>query len=590
MRARARHSTERARLEQGLWRDRRGETLVMAAALLLATSSATRISLGTRTLNASRLGLPSTLPVFGGYSGSAASPIVPPLNASLACSDSCPDDIIKHQIQISAPTLPYRSFDDYDCGGTCGRARVPGVQRTIPTILYESDAYRATLYPDRGGKLASLYHKPTGRELLFDNPVWQPGRLGRLNAWTSGGIEWNWPRHGHTVFHMQPLWAVEVATSRGPVLRLFEFDREMNTTFQVDLWAAADAASAKEHDAPFYAHVKLTNPNDHDVDGYWWTNMAVPLAATSRVAYTDGTYAVVSGGSDGLALVPFPHFSETPSTMSPAAHANPLFNAVDHSYPAAYYTARENFIRPNNNGTTPALARALMGIVDTTSGKGALHAQSSELGGRKFWAWGNDWNDVGRMDFLSACPGPTDGSCEGAYLEMQAGVALTQMQTFPLGARSSLEWTEAWSAWRAPPASVRSSYDEAVERARADFPATKAQFGEVRDPIAIPNSLCSLLPRSCCYPRPYLAQRPRSCAPPTTSFPSQHRWIDGCGPSLSYPRAGSCGAAPLTAACTSCSPSSSSRPRCRLTRLICGCLSGGRGTSCLHKALSPMPR
>ena len=74
----------------------------------------------------------------------------------------------------------------------------------------------------------------TRRELLFRNPVYQPAELARLNAWTSGGVEWNWPRLGHTVFTSAPVFVAEVETDRGgPLLRIYEFDREMNTTYQV---------------------------------------------------------------------------------------------------------------------------------------------------------------------------------------------------------------------------------------------------------------------------------------------------------------------------------------------------------------------
>ena len=44
-----------------------------------------------------------------------------------------------------------------------------------------------------------------------------------------------------------------------------------------------------------------------------------------------------------------------------------------------------------------------------------------------------------RMDFLSS-PG------SGRYIEMQAGVAPTQSQTFTLGSNDALEWTETISA------------------------------------------------------------------------------------------------------------------------------------------------
>lgn len=59
---------------------------------------------------------------------------------------------------------------------------------SMEVVLLETESWKATVEPRYGGKLSSLVYKPTGSELLFKNPVFQPGALGRLNAWTSGGF------------------------------------------------------------------------------------------------------------------------------------------------------------------------------------------------------------------------------------------------------------------------------------------------------------------------------------------------------------------------------------------------------------------
>ena len=208
-------------------------TLALAVASLMPAVSlaTTSISLGTRQMNVSALHAPSTLPTFGGVTNSLPSPSLRPgLATDSDTDDTCPDEIQENQITIAAPTLPYRIYNDYDCGGGCGLARAKGNPGEIPTVVMESANYKALVYPSHGAKLASLVHKPSGKQLLFDNPVFQPGDLGRLNAWTSGGVEWNWPRHGHTVFTVAPLYVAEVQTERGPIVRLYEFDREMNST------------------------------------------------------------------------------------------------------------------------------------------------------------------------------------------------------------------------------------------------------------------------------------------------------------------------------------------------------------------------
>lgn len=155
----------------------------------------------------------------------------------------------------------------------------------------------------------------------------------------------------------------------------------------------------------FWVHVKLTNTLvDHAIDGYWWTNIAVPLHNTSRVLFP-ADYAAVSGAKDGkLSCVRFPEFPDDPGTLGVDLTADwpgattlsgvgslGLDNThrfhTDHSYPAAYYTARENFIGMDSR---EPMVRAFMGIIDTETGDGTLHCQTQEQRGRKYWAWGND--------------------------------------------------------------------------------------------------------------------------------------------------------------------------------------------------------
>ena len=233
---------------------------------------------------------------------------------------------------------------------------------------------------------------------------------------------------------------------------------------------------SSDADGAFYAHVKLANPNPHPIDAYWWTNIGVPVDNTSRVLYSDSPVAVVSGGADGLAGVPFPFYAEDTKTLAPARAAQTGFAAVDHSYPANFFVARENFIRPANASAPDP--RALMGIVDVATGKGTAHVQTREAGGRKFWAWGHDASDYNRMLFLSSCGGdasalPAD-ACHGRYLELQAGVAPTQSNTFPMGPKASVEWTEAWAPIDAKPAALSGDYAQAVAAAKASFDSAAA--------------------------------------------------------------------------------------------------------------------
>ena len=185
----------------------------------------------------SQLGDPNPLPVFR-RQRQLTSHGTPSPNLSLEERENV-FDWGSHSI------LPYQIQDNYD------RSQQPG---HMPAIFIENEFLRLTIYPQYGGRLASIYYKAEERELLFHNPVFQPANLGVLNAWFSGGIEWNGLIPGHTPFTCGPVFSAVVRTERGPILRLYEFDRIREATWQVDLFLPPD-------EARLWAHGKIINPN-----------------------------------------------------------------------------------------------------------------------------------------------------------------------------------------------------------------------------------------------------------------------------------------------------------------------------------------
>ncbi|HEY3478316.1 MAG TPA: DUF5107 domain-containing protein, partial [Streptomyces sp.] len=97
--------------------------------------------------------------------------------------------------------LPVSVLDGY------GRDRAPA---ELDALVIENDRLRATVLPALGGRLHSLLHKPTGRELLYRNPVLQPAAFGLAGAWFSGGVEWNLGATGHAAHTCTPLHAARV--------------------------------------------------------------------------------------------------------------------------------------------------------------------------------------------------------------------------------------------------------------------------------------------------------------------------------------------------------------------------------------------
>jgi len=69
--------------------------------------------------------------------------------------------------------------------------------RTYKAIVLENEYLRATILPELGGRLYSLYDKTANREVFYRNRSVKYGLVALRGAWISGGIEFNFP-NGHS--------------------------------------------------------------------------------------------------------------------------------------------------------------------------------------------------------------------------------------------------------------------------------------------------------------------------------------------------------------------------------------------------------
>lgn len=336
-----------------------------------------------------RLGRPSNLPRFRWQQPTPNRPTPP--NVGLTEEES------RHSFNWGEDSiLPYQVTDDYD------REVRPG---TLDVIAIENGRLRAVVAPSLGGRLLELKDLRTGRELVFRNPVFQPANLASLNAWFSGGIEWNGLIPGHTPFTCAPVFAGVRETPRGPILRIYEFDRIVEATWQVDLFMPADSAV-------LFAHGRIVNPADEPRLAYWWTNVAAPMSDGTRVL-SPAEYSVEHiWPGNNLGRCEFPRADR------------------DASYPDNWENATSVFFR------APCADRLFIAFVDR-SGYGLMQTSTREMAGRKFFYFGSAAGGQNWMDFL-ARPG------EGKYLEIQSGIAPTQNQRFELSPGGERDWTEAF--------------------------------------------------------------------------------------------------------------------------------------------------
>ena len=327
--------------------------------------------------------------------------------------------------------LPYLTQDGYTRERTV---------RDIPAVVLENRFLRAVFLPSLGGRLWSLYDKAGERELLYVNPVFQPCNLALRNAWFSGGVEFNVGIKGHNPLTCSPLFAEASRDAEGnEILSMYEFERIRGVTFSVNAWLPEDARV-------LYIRSCIENTAPTDTYMYWWTNMAVPQ--------TKGTRILVPADESFVSFYNADHYV-LDSTPVPEAFG------TDVSYPASLGRSMDFFYR------LPDRAQKWIASADE-HGRGLLHFSEPRLMGRKLFLWGQGNGGRHWGEFLA---GAEPHSGEG-YLEIQAGLARTQLEHFIMPGCSTLEWTECFAPLAGDPVRLHGPWQTAqaeVERVLADF-------------------------------------------------------------------------------------------------------------------------
>lgn len=298
--------------------------------------------------------------------------------------------------------LPYRMQDRY----TRDRRMTP-----IKSIVLENEILQAVFLPDYGGRLYSLKDKRTNREVLYKNPVLQPANLAILDAWFSGGIEWNIGQLGHTFLTCSPVHAAKLADEEGnEFLRLYEYERCKNVFWQIDV----HLPPGSEH---LRVYVRIVNDNDEAVPMYWWTNVAVEETERSRVFSSTGDVIYIDHHVKGFGAGKLPNLPTVPD--------------ADVSYPLQFPFANEYFFQPPHDYRSPWEAIAY------EEGRLVYERSTSLLRYRKMFCWGNHTGGRRWRDFLSR-PG------EGDYIEIQGGLAPTQLHGIDQPAQSTWDFTQLY--------------------------------------------------------------------------------------------------------------------------------------------------
>lgn len=351
--------------------------------------------------------------------------------------DGVPDYVLNNTMSdLRDHTLPWLRKD----GWTTDRP-----SKEVPMVVLENDVLKVFIEPLWGGKVRRVLHKPTGKDLVYFHREHQSVNDGIVRCRGLSGIQWNWlvSELGHTVFDENPVYAAIVPTENGDAVRIYEFDRRNGTSWQVDLHLDGDV---------LWAHITVHNPTPLPLPGYWWTNVQMPYSSpTSKISEAGGipcvpqnaslpgsrvlspAWGALTADDGGMSMVEWPRWNQKSGNYLQNMPGSFGVGGVDMSYLSNFTENFDSFLQCIGYNST---ASNYIALVDETlwgEDVGVIHGHSTPF--NKVWMWGQDqiraWTQ-------------SENVWGGCFVELQIGVAPSQMHTFPLPARSKHEHVEFW--------------------------------------------------------------------------------------------------------------------------------------------------
>lgn len=288
-----------------------------------------------------------------------------------------PDDPLPHfPYATRRPIYPYTRLD-----AITNRR----IEKTYRALYVENEFLKVTVLPELGGKLYAIYDKTAGRDVLYTNHVVKYGLVGLRGAWTSGGVEWNFP-DGHTVTTVSPVDYTLRTEPDGTACAVVG-DTERIQRMQ---WAVAICLPPGVK----RVETRVLLNNRREVPGrYWfWATAAAPATDDMRFVY--------------------PMREAYPHVFWPV-FSFPVHRGVDLSLYREVPNALSLFARQS--------LRDFMGVYYEKSDWGIVHvADHRDVPGKKTWTWGTADSGAIWIEKLT--------DADGQYVEFQSGRYETQMR------------------------------------------------------------------------------------------------------------------------------------------------------------------
>lgn len=314
------------------------------------------------------------------------------------------------------------------------------VETRFSTKVIENQYIKVTLLPDYGGRILSIIYKPTGHELLYQNPIGTPYGISEGNFYYNwlmvyGGIFPTFPEPEHGKTWCLP-WKTKIISDTKDKISV-----EMSFTDNIAPTASTPPSFNKgETDITCISTVTVYN-NSSFVD----YNIKLVNNRNKRVGYEYWTCTTLAPGS-------VPGKTATPSNSEIIAPVNQVVlkddwwswmskseKAIDsnkHIFQYKNLALLSNWSDMGIAYASPSVEKEWWGVINHENEEGILRIanNSQDTPGMKFWTWGDKQGH-------STDPN-TFGNSSRPYIELWAGNSLEFFKKTSLPAKSEKTWNE----------------------------------------------------------------------------------------------------------------------------------------------------
>jgi len=219
-------------------------------------------------------------------------------------------------------------------------------------------------------------------------------------------------QYGHTFGTCSPVHVAKLIDEDGnEFIRIYDYERTRNFYWAIDCHLPAGAKNLR-------VHVRIINDRTEMTPMYWWTNIAVRETPRARVFGSTDEVIFVDQGFAGYGTGKLPYLPTVPD--------------VDLSFPQNFPFANEYFFQNPKSMNSP------WETILYEDGELFYERSTAALRYKKMFCWGNHVGGRGWQEFLS----DASSADFSPYLELQAGLAPTQLHGYQMPGNSTISFTQ----------------------------------------------------------------------------------------------------------------------------------------------------